>query len=126
MAAAGAGARARLAALAGRHPPLRALRLGLLLSANPKTLLLAVAGELAIGAAELSLGGSVVAVVVFTAVAVLSVVLPLLLHVHLGARVLSALGRAEDWLAAHSAAVVVAGALVVIGALLAGKGLAGL
>jgi hypothetical protein len=55
-----------LRSLAGITPA-RALRLGLLLSANPKTLLLAVAGGLAIGAAELTLAGTVVAVAVFIA-----------------------------------------------------------
>jgi len=105
--------------------PARALRLGLLLSANPKTLLLAVAGGLAIGAAELSVAGTVVAIAVFTGLAVVTVALPLLLHVLLGARILSALGRAKDWLTAHNATVT-AVALVVVGILLTVQGITGL
>lgn len=105
--------------------PVRALRLGLLLSANPKTLLLAVAGGLAIGAAEVSIARTVVAIVVFTGLAVVTVALPLLLHLLLGARILSALGRAKDWLTAHNATVM-AVALVVVGILLTVQGITGL
>jgi hypothetical protein len=102
--------------------PARALRLGLLLSANPKTLLLAVAGGLAIGAAELTVVGTVVAMAFFTGLAVVTVALPLLLHMFLGTRILAALGRAKDWLAAHNATVM-AVALVVVGILLTVQGI---
>jgi hypothetical protein len=111
-----------LRSLAGITPA-RALRLGLLLSANPKTLLLAVAGGLAIGAAELTLAGTVVAVAVFTGLAVVTVALPFLLHMLLGVRVLATLGRAKDWLTAHNATVM-AVALVVVGILLTVQGIA--
>jgi hypothetical protein len=111
-----------LRSLAGITPA-RALRLGLLLSANPKTLLLAVAGGLAIGAAELTLAGTVVAVAVFIGLAVVTVALPFLLHMLLGVRVLATLGRAKDWLTAHDATVM-AVALVVVGILLTVQGIA--
>ncbi len=113
-----------LRSLAGITPA-RGLRLGLLLSANPKNLLLAVAGGLAIGAAELTVAGTVVAIAVFTGLAVVTVGLPLLLHLLLGARILSALGRAKDWLTAHNATVM-AVALVVVGILLTVQGITGL
>ncbi|WP_377270145.1 GAP family protein [Peterkaempfera sp. SMS 1(5)a] len=106
--------------------PAKALRLGLLMSAvNPKVLLLAAAAGLTIGSAELTAAGTVTSLVVFTALAAVTVAFPLLLHVVAGARVLTPLGRAKDWLATHNAAVT---ALVVlaIGALLIAEGAAGL
>lgn len=104
--------------------PARALRLGLLLSANPKTLLLAVAGGLAIGAAELTLVGTVVAAAVFTTIAGGTVAAPLALHALLGARILTPLARAKDWLVAHNATVM-AVAITAIGALFTVQGIAG-
>jgi threonine/homoserine/homoserine lactone efflux protein len=106
--------------------PASALRLGLVLSAaNPKIVLLAAAGGLTAGAADLAAGPTAAVLVVFTAVASLAVAVPLLLHVALGGRVLAPLGRARDWLRAHNASVVAA-VLLVLGVLLALEGLAGL
>ncbi len=105
--------------------PARALRLGLLLSANPKTLLLTVAGGLGIGAAELVVAGTVAAVAAFTALAVAPVALPLLLHALLGARTLAVLDRARRWLSTHNVPVMAA-AFAGVGVLLVAQGAAGL
>ncbi|MCD0484527.1 GAP family protein [Streptacidiphilus sp. ASG 303] len=106
--------------------PARALRLGLLLSAaNPKVLLLAAAGGLTIGSADLTPAGSAAALAVLTAVAAATVALPLLLHTLVGDRVLGPLGRAKDWLETHNAAVT-ALVLAVVGAVLTAEGLAAL
>jgi threonine/homoserine/homoserine lactone efflux protein len=99
-----------------------AARLGLLLSAaNPKVLLLAGAGGLAIGSAELTSTRTLVAALLFVVVASVSVALPLLLHLLLGERVLRPLGRAKDWLAAHNSAVM-AVVITAIGVALVVKG----
>jgi threonine/homoserine/homoserine lactone efflux protein len=106
--------------------PARALRLGLLLStANPKILLLAAAGGVAIGAADVTGAQSVGATVVFAAIAASTVALPWVLFNLLGDRILTPLGRARDWLKAHNAAIV-AVVLGALGVLLVLDGLAGL
>lgn len=106
--------------------PGTALRLGLVLSAaNPKIMLLAAAGGLAIGSSELDGAGVVLAVALFTAVAASTVAIPVLLYLVLGERILGPLGVARDWLQANNAAVM-AVVIVVIGLLLLVKGLGGL
>jgi hypothetical protein len=106
-----------------RTTPARASRLGLLLSVNPKTVLLTAAGGLAIGAAELVVAGTVAAVAVFTGLAVLPVALPLLLHTLLGARTLAVLDRARSWLSTHNVPVMAA-AFTGVGVLLTVQGAA--
>ncbi len=106
--------------------PAAALRLGLLLSAaNPKILLMAAAGGLAIGGSGLTGTAEALAVVGFTLVGSLSVGVPVLLYALLGGRVLGPLGRARDWLELHHGAVM-AVVLVVIGLALTAKGIRGL
>lgn len=103
--------------------PARAFRLALLLSAaNPKVLLLAAAGGLAIGSDDLSVRGDVAAVVIFTLVASVSVAVPVLAYTLVGDRVLTPLGVARDWLVRNNAAVM-AVVLVVIGLLLLQQGI---
>lgn len=103
--------------------PSRAFRLALLLSAaNPKVLLLAAAAGLVIGSDDFTARGDVVAVVLFTLVASVSVAVPVLAYTLLGDRVLTPLGVARDWLVRNNAAVM-AVVLVVIGALLLVKGI---
>lgn len=106
--------------------PGTALRLGLVLSAaNPKILLLAAAGGLAIGSSELDARGVALAVALFTAVAASTVAIPVLLYLVRGERILGPLGVARDWLQANNAAVM-AVVIVVIGVLLLVKGLGAL
>lgn len=98
--------------------PLQALKLGLLLSvANPKVLLLAVAGGLAMAGP-----GLVAPALGFVLVASATVAAPPLLHLLAADRVMAPLGRARDWLLRHNGAVV-ALVLAVIGAKLLTVGL---
>lgn len=102
--------------------PAKALRLGLLLSAaNPKVVLLSGAAGLTIGSAELEAAPTVAALAAFTAIAALTVALPLLLHIAAGERVLAPLGRVRTWLETHNSTVT-ALVLAVIGALLIAEG----
>ncbi|MGW2919316.1 GAP family protein [Streptomyces angustmyceticus] len=106
--------------------PLKALRLGLVLSvANPKVFLLSAAAGLTIGSAELGATRTVAALAVFTAIAALTVALPLLLHVAAGERVLVPLGKVRAWLETRNSTVT-ALVLAVIGMLLLIEGATGL
>lgn len=106
--------------------PGSAYRLGLLLSAaNPKILLLAAAGGLAIGSDDAGTSIRLTAVLAFTAIASTTVAAPPVLHTLLGDRVTAPLRRAKDWLAEHNAAVM-AVVVVVLGVLLVVKGAGGL
>ncbi|MFE3882244.1 GAP family protein [Streptomyces lydicus] len=106
--------------------PLKALRLGLMLSvANPKVVLLSAAAGLTIGSAELGVPRTAVALAVFTAIAALTVALPLLLHVVAGERILIPLGKVRAWLERHNSTVT-ALVLAVIGVLLLIEGATGL
>lgn len=106
--------------------PAKALRLGLLLSAaNPKAVLLSAAAGLTIGSAELEPAPTTAALAVFTAIATLTVALPLLLHIAAGERILGPLGRARTWLETHNSTVT-ALILALIGILLITDGAAGL
>jgi len=108
------------------YSPMRAARLGFLLAvANPKSLLLVLAGGVAIGAAELGPGRSAVTVVLFAAGAASTVALPVLLRLVLGERVVAPLEATRRWLVAHNDAVV-AVVMVVIGVMVASKGWASL
>lgn len=103
-----------------------ALRLGLLLSAaNPKVLLLAAAGGLDIGAAELPVGETTIVVLLFSLVASVSVAAPVVAYSIMGERVLGPLGTARDWLERNNAAIM-AVVIAAIGAALVAKGLSGL
>jgi threonine/homoserine/homoserine lactone efflux protein len=87
--------------------PTGAAKLGLVLSAaNPKVLLLALAGGGAIASEMSAYGQQVVGAVLFAAVASTSVIAPLLLFVTLGARALPALEGAGEWLDRNSKALV--------------------
>jgi threonine/homoserine/homoserine lactone efflux protein len=110
----------------GAATPRSAARLGLVLSlANPKILLFCAAAGLTIGASEASGASAVGVCVLFALAASVSVAVPLVAHVVLGERATAPLRRANDWLTEHNASVM-AGVLVVIGALVLVKGLGGL
>jgi threonine/homoserine/homoserine lactone efflux protein len=105
-----------------RATPTSALRVGLLLSAaNPKVVLIAAAGGLAIGAGSTSAWAEVATVLAFTAIAASTVAIPVVLYTLLGDRVLRPLTRAKDWLTTHNSAVMGL-VLVVLGLLLLSKG----
>lgn len=106
--------------------PRRAIRLAVLLAyANPKVLLLTVAAGLTIGTAELDAGSTAVAVAVFTAVASISIAVPVLLYAILGERMLGPLARIRDWLEHHNA-VLMSIVLTVIGVMVLSEGVSGL
>lgn len=106
----------------GDYTPLRAARLGLLLAvANPKVLLLVLAGGVAIGSAASGTGRSAAAVLLFAILAASTVALPVVLRLVLGERIVGPLQSARGWLVAHNDAVV-AVVVVVIGVMVASKG----
>ena len=106
--------------------PVKAIGLGFLLSAlNPKNLLMCVAAGLTIGAASLSVGQSVAAEAVFTVLAVSTVLVPVVAYAVAKDRMRGPLDELKVWLQANNAAVMSV-LLLVIGAVLAGKGLGGL
>ncbi|MBI1377504.1 MAG: GAP family protein [Frankiales bacterium] len=106
--------------------PRSALRLGLLLSAaNPKIVVIAAAAGIAISSGDASGWAEAAEVAVFTLVGSITVAVPVLTYAVLGERVLRPLGVAKDWLTAHHTAVM-AVVLVVLGLLVALKGVQGL
>ena len=106
--------------------PPRAFVLGLTLSAaNPKVLLLAIAGGIAIGSGMTGLGQEVLAVLAFTAVSSLSVALPWLAFIAARERALPVLAGLRRWLETNADAVM-AGVLLVLGVALLAKGVAAL
>ncbi|MEU6561948.1 GAP family protein [Nocardia nova] len=104
----------------------KATGLGILLSAvNPKNLLLAVSAGVAIGTGGLSAGGKIVAVVVFTLIGACTVLVPVIGYALAADRLRGTLDDLKSWLQANNHAVM-AVVLLVMGAVVAGKGIAGL
>lgn len=102
--------------------PRQALLLGITLSVvNPKVVLLALAGSVAIGSAAAGPLHKVLAVLVFTAVASISVALPWLMFLAASQHALPMLVRLRAWLEAY-AATLVAVVLVVLGVVLVANG----
>lgn len=114
-----------MAALDGYTPP-RAAKLGFLLAvANPKVLLLVLAGGVAIGAAELGFAAATAAVLLFAAVAASTVALPVVLRLVGGERIVRPLDAARRWLVKHNDTIV-AVVIIAIGVMLTVKGAGGL
>ncbi len=104
----------------------KALGLGSVLSAvNPKNLLLCLGAGATIGGAQLSVGGEVVVMVIFTLIAASTVAIPVIGYLADRRRMEALLKRLHVWLAEHNAAVMTV-LLLVIGVVLIGKGIAGL
>ena len=100
-----------------------ALGLGFLLSAlNPKNLMMAVGAGVDIGSAELGTGSIIITIAVFTVIAASTVLVPVLAYTVAPQRLAGPLDSLRKWLAAENATVM-AVLLLVIGAVLAGKGL---
>jgi len=87
--------------------------------------LLTAAAGLGIGAADLTTTQTVIAAAVFTLVASITVMLPIVLYLIVGERILRPLGRVRTWLQDNNAAVM-AVVILVIGGLLVVKGVQGL
>jgi threonine/homoserine/homoserine lactone efflux protein len=105
--------------------PIKALGLGFALSAiNPKNLLLCLAAGTTIGAGHLSAGGEVVAVVIFTLLASITVSGPVVGYLTEKDRMNKPLTELRVWLTQNNATVM-AVLLLVIGVVLIGKSIAG-
>lgn len=106
--------------------PTQALILGLMLSGiNPKNLTLGIGAALVIGSAGLDLVQSFIAVLVFVAVASVSIAVPVIYYLVGGESAKQTLDGWKTWLSEHNA-VVMTVLLLVMGVVLAGKGLGGL
>lgn len=103
--------------------PTAALGLGFLLAAvNPKNLLVAAAAGMALGRAAMGTWQIVGAVAVFTVIAALSVLLPVLLYLVAPVKAAGLLESLRTWLTANNATIMMV-VLLVLGAQLLGKGL---
>jgi Sap, sulfolipid-1-addressing protein len=106
--------------------PAKAAGLGLGLAAvNPKNVALIIAAGVAIAGGHLSVGGQVVAVAVFTVIGVSTVAGPAIAYWVAAPRMRGPLDRLRTWLSEHNADVT-GTVLLVIGAVLVGKGIGGL
>ena len=79
--------------------------IGLALNLRPKAVLLVAAAGLAISRAHLSLEEAAVLVVIYTAIATCTVVVPIVLTILLPHRMEPRLISAKEWIAAHSTGV---------------------
>jgi threonine/homoserine/homoserine lactone efflux protein len=108
-----------------RFEPPKAIGTGVLLSAvNPKNLLIAVAGAVAIAQTGISGGEQAVAWIIFIVVASLGVATPVVAVLVLGDRSRRALDEIKDWLVSNNATIVSV-IMVVIGAKLVGDAISG-
>jgi threonine/homoserine/homoserine lactone efflux protein len=104
----------------------KSLGLGFLLAAvNPKNLLMCVAAGVTIGGAAISVGSRVVAVAVFTVIAISTVAVPVIAYAVAKQRMQQPLEELHVWLQRHNAAVMSA-LLLIIGVTVIGKGIGGL
>jgi hypothetical protein len=102
----------------------KSLGLGVVLSAaNPKNLLLAVAGATAIAQTGIAAGAQATAYGIFMVVASLGVATPVVLYLALGKRSERMLGGLKDWMGAHNA-VIMSVLCLIIGAKLIGDAIA--
>ena len=99
----------------------RGFRLAFLLSvANPKELLLGVGAGFAVGSAGLPLGATMVTVLVFTLIACLSVLTPVVAFLVASERVLGPLDSARTLLVRHNTAIMSVVLLIIAAALIGG------
>ena len=104
----------------------KAAGLGVVLAAvNPKNLLLCVSAGVLIGNGGLAVGGEIVAVLVYTVLAASTVLVPVLGYAVAADRMRGGLDSLKNWLQANNH-MVMAIVLVVMGAVVIGKGLGGL
>lgn len=103
----------------------RAVMFGMLLGANPKNLLLALAAGVAIGSSGLTISEEVIAAAVFTAVAAASVAIPVLVYLAAARHMRAPLVAVRSWLVANNATVMSVQSLV-IGVVVIGAGIGNL
>ena len=105
--------------------PVKAAGAGVVFSGlNPKNLLLAVAGAVAIAQAGISTGQQVAAYVVFVAIASIGVAAPVVVYFALGEHSRQILEGMKNWLARNNA-VIMAVLLLIIGVKLIGDAITG-
>jgi threonine/homoserine/homoserine lactone efflux protein len=98
------------------------LGIGFVLAAfNPKDMLLAAAGGTEIGSADLSGTTTFVALMIFTAIAASTAIVPVGAYLIVGERLDERLHRSRRWLIRHNPAVM-ATVLVAVGALFIAEG----
>ncbi len=103
--------------------PRRAFLLGALLSAvNPKNLALAIGAALVIAQADLGPGQGTVSIVIFVALASISIIVPVAYYLAGGENARNTLDGWKTWLGRNNATVMTV-VLLVIGTVLFGKGL---
>jgi hypothetical protein len=100
------------------------LGIGLALNLRPKAVLLSAAAGLAISSTRLAPDERLVLLVLYTAVATCTVVLPIVATILFPQRMEPPLVTAKDWIAAHSTAVGAA-MIILVGAFVATLGLTG-
>lgn len=106
--------------------PAKATALGFALAAvNPKNLLMCVAAGVAVGGAGLSTGSDIAVVAIFTLLAASTVLVPVAVYAAASARMQQPLDELKVWLQANNT-VVMSVLLVVLAAVLIGKGISGL
>ena len=104
----------------------KALGLGFLLSGvNPKNLIIAAGAGLIIGSSAVGVGGDAAAIALFTVIASSTVAIPVLAHLVAAERMTRPLESLRKWLQDNNATVM-ATLILVIGAVLVGKGVSGL
>lgn len=102
----------------------KAAGLGFLLSAvNPKNLLMAISSGLIIGGAALGVGSAAVAIIVFTVIAGCTVLVPVIGYLFARNAMATPLQSLRDWLLDNNATIM-AVLLLLIGAVVIGKGIA--
>jgi threonine/homoserine/homoserine lactone efflux protein len=104
--------------------PPKAFGLGVLLSAaNPKSLVLIIAGALTISQANLSDSDTVIAVLVFVVIAVSTVAIPVVMYNVMGERAQPVLESTRAWLTQNNATLM-AVLLLVVGVVVIGRAIA--
>ena len=106
--------------------PVAAVGLAAVMSgANPKNLLLAVAGAAAIAGTGISGGEQAIAYLIFVLIATLGVGIPVGIYFAMGARSQTLLAGLKDWMSAHNA-VIISVLCLIIAAKLIGDAITGL
>ena len=109
-----------------RTTPVAAVGLAAVMSgANPKNLLLAVAGAAAIAGTGISGGEQAIAYLIFVLIATLGVGIPVGIYFAMGTRSQTLLAGLKDWMSAHNA-VIMSVLCLVIAAKLIGDAITGL
>jgi len=99
-----------------------AFALGCVMAVNPPNLLLSLAGGIAIGSSELSVGGPVAAITLFTVVAASTVLVPVIGHFIAADRLRRPLASLRAWLTRHNS-VILTVVFAAVGALLVTLGI---